>query len=340
MIQIKQQIAKNFNAGSKAKQDVEKILDDLDFDFVTYEGVKKPFKNFPILNKIKNEINKIVFIKKLLKTKNKSYFIQHPFSRINIVNKYLAKLSKNNKLYLLIHDIEGLRFNNNRIKGEKILFNACTEIIAHNKVMKQYLINDLHLPSNKIISLDCFDYLTDAHIVRENTTSPVVCFAGNLIKEKASFLYESDSFNKDLKVYLYGSGLEEKNNPNYIYEGAFPSDILPSKLQAGFGLIWDGKSDESDENTSYKKYSKYNNPHKLSLYLAASLPVIVWSKSAIADFVLENNLGFAVDNLKQITIEKLNMYSKYLDNVKKVQKLLLNGYFTKKAIAQICEKII
>ena len=48
------------------------------------------------------------------------------------------------------------------------------------------------------------------------------------------------------------------------------------------------------------EYLRYNAPHKLSLYLSAGLPVIVWSQSAEKDFVVNNGLGIAVDNLMSL----------------------------------------
>ena len=42
---------------------------------------------------------------------------------------------------------------------------------------------------------------------------------------------------------------------------------------------------------------RYNNPHKLSLYLASGMPVIVWKEAAVAGFVQEHGVGLAVGSL-------------------------------------------
>ena len=67
----------------------------------------------------------------------------------------------------------------------------------------------------------------------------------------------------------------------YTGRGLSLEDIVQ---EGNLGLIWDGASDSSDEDIGMKNYTRYNNPHKLSCYMAAGLPVIVWEKSAISKF--------------------------------------------------------
>ena len=74
---------------------------------------------------------------------------------------------------------------------------------------------------------------------------------------------------------------------------------MPNIIDEDFGLIWDG--DSIDGVTGLMgEYMRYNDPHKLSLYMVAHIPVIVWKKSAIAAFVENNNVGFAVNSLAEI----------------------------------------
>ena len=70
-------------------------------------------------------------------------------------------------------------------------------------------------------------------------------------------------------------------------------------MEGAFGLVWDGSSiDTCAGNTG--NYLRYNNPHKLSLYLAAGVPVIVWDQSAVADFVKRYGVGLCVSSLKEL----------------------------------------
>ena len=45
---------------------------------------------------------------------------------------------------------------------------------------------------------------------------------------------------------------------------------------------------------------RFNNPHKLSLYVALGLPVIVWREAAIAEFVLKQGIGITVSDLLEL----------------------------------------
>ena len=88
---------------------------------------------------------------------------------------------------------------------------------------------------------------------------------------------------------------------------------------------------------------RYNNPHKLSLYLAVGLPVIIWSEAAEADFVLQENVGIVVDSLKELAdklkkVDKVR-YNEMRMNAKCVSKKLRNGDFLLSAISQAEEKI-
>ena len=81
---------------------------------------------------------------------------------------------------------------------------------------------------------------------------------------------------------------------------------------------------------------RYNNPHKLSLYLSTGLPVIIWKGVAEAKFVEENKIGFAVDNLYQLS-EILNDikeddYKILVHNVQKIKIDLCKGNYINNAI--------
>ena len=120
------------------------------------------------------------------------------------------------------------------------------------------------------------------------------------------------------------------NNEKMLYKGVFNPEELPNKLEGNLGLVWDGNYDESDEYVTFKFYTKYNNPHKLSCYIAAGLPVIVWNKSAIADFVRKYNIGYEISNLYEINNLDFSDYEKKKENVKDLTKKVRNGYFTRK----------
>ena len=109
---------------------------------------------------------------------------------------------------------------------------------------------------------------------------------------------------------------------------------------SGFGLVWDGSSIEKcDGNTG--EYLKYNNPHKLSLYLVSGIPVVIWKEAAEAKFVEEYGLGITVNSLAELG-EKFASLSEeeYFEMVKRVavvSKHLKSGYYLTQAIKEIEE---
>ena len=84
-----------------------------------------------------------------------------------------------------------------------------------------------------------------------------------------------------------------------------------------------------------KRYTKYNNPHKLSCYLASGVPVIAWEKAAIADFINENNIGYTINSIYDINNISILDWNKKLENVKVISKNVRSGYYTKKIFEDI-----
>ncbi|SPC35703.1 hypothetical protein [Pseudolactococcus paracarnosus] len=67
----------------------------------------------------------------------------------------------------------------------------------------------------------------------------------------------------------------------------------------GIGLVWDS---DSDHDTSYQRYQNIKSPHKLSLYLAAELPVILPTFSPFSNFILDNQLGACITDLSELPL--------------------------------------
>lgn len=137
---------------------------------------------------------------------------------------------------------------------------------------------------------------------------------------------------------MYGSNYNtDISNDNIEYKGSFKPEELPKILNKGFGLIWDGKTIDTCTG-EYGNYLRYNNPHKLSLYLASGLPVFIWNEAAEAEFVEKNGLGFSISDLRDIDliISSISMkqYEKLCANVKKISDKLVRGEYTKNALVK------
>ena len=249
--------------------------------------------------------------------------------------QYLLKI-RGIKTIALIIDIDGIRDNNpDLLKKEIALLKRFKYIVAHNEAMKKNLLQ--LLPGAKIFCIGLFDYPTDS-IAGIRTLSNPICIAANFFKAGyALHLHQLSG----LTFNLYGKGYHPgsvKENGNTFYKGVVSPNNLPSKLQGSFGLIWDG-----DQLETCDQYLKINNPHKCSLYLCAGLPVICWEESALAPFIIKNNIGFTINSLweieqkiKAITVQHYQVMQK---NTFVIGKKIGEGYYLKNVMGKITQHI-
>ena len=325
------------NAGNKARNDVEVI-----FNRLGYAPLKVRVEDWYKMNVLNAQIHKYRALLRAFKRlkKNDAIVIQFPLLHHSLFINSLLKSLKNRgvNIYLLIHDLETLRFVNDktlpfrmklRMKlTESDTFHSVTGIIAHNPIMKSVLV-DKGVDADKIISLGIFDYLIPNFQDKTGLTKnkPIIV-AGNLAQEKAGYLY---SLPAKPAYNLYGVGFDESRAlANETYFGSFLPDELPAALEGGFGLVWDGDSAETCSGV-FGEYLRYNNSHKASLYLASGFPLVVWKQSALSHFVLENGCGIAVESLHDLkaTIDNLSdtNYQDLVENAKCVGKGIRDGHY-------------
>ena len=237
------------------------------------------------------------------------------------------------KTVALIIDIDGLRDQNAQLlKTELNQLNKFNYLVAHNNEMKKWLKQ--HLSLAKIFTIKVFDYAYAGKALNKQFT-PVICFAGNVLK--ASFVYKLYKMEQ-LSLNVYGLGYAPSLNlkGGFTYKGIAPPDQLPFVIEGSFGLVWDGDNLEDCD-----PYLKYNNPHKLSLYLAAGMPVIVWDKSAVANWVIQNNIGFCIHSITEISgcISNLsnNNYEAMRKNAACIGNQICNGYYFKTVLTEILQ---
>lgn len=313
---------KKFNAGIKARTDLNNILIDFEKQFWV--------DSHSAIMQILHGINLAIRCKK-----RDIILIQYPFY---IQNRYyrvlIRNMLKNKNTILFVHDIGALRGEDDlkEIKKEIKVFNCFKVIISHNEKMTEWLKENGC--TSKIVNLELFDYLCESKEENESLEKKCVSFAGNLSKAKSAFIY-SELFNGQIILNLYGQGLEKNAGNIHSYKGSFPPEKLPSQLNSGFGLVWDGESTNTCSG-NYGRYLKYNNPHKCSLYLASGIPVIIWKEAALATFIKKNKLGILIDSIEELAdkIEQLSdeEYKQMKYNAEDISKKLQTGYFTKKAV--------
>ena len=325
--------------GIKAKSDALTIAERLGYKIIPLDSDNKKTLGL-ILRNITQHSNK-----HLNRINNSILFIQYPFSFNRKQLLSLTDNSKNNKIIFLAHDVDSIRFNKADAKKEleKSILNKASCIISHNPKYTALLrAMGVNVP---IVDLGIFDYLIpeSEKLSKSNHKNKTVSFVGNL--SKSAFLGEWSTLQRSYRIELIGL-LEKKQqilfSDSCIWKGSFSPDDVPFQISGAFGLVWDGNSINGCEG-KLGEYLKYNNPHKASLYIAAGIPLIVWKDSALADFVIANNIGFTIESLQEI--DKIcsgisdKEYEEVFKNIKEIQQKVLTGGYLAKAL-EMAEKII
>ena len=253
-----------------------------------------------------------------------------------------VKARKDLRLVTIVHDIASLRVGDGPMAEKRLnaeeerLFALFDKIVVHNEQMKRALI-ERGVPADRLVPLEIFDYLIPGfEPERTRSKSNEVIIAGNLAPDKTVYLKRLKDV-PGVEWKLYGPNFDSAavGGPNVHYAGCCSPDELPSKLEGAFGLVWDGLSIETCSG-AYGEYTRINNPHKLSLYLASGIPVIVWREAAVARFVESHGVGVVVDSLNNLD-SFLNgiseaAYDEMLRNSLAVSEKLRTGYFTRKVM--------
>lgn len=338
-ILLTKRLPEDRNASLKAPEDIEKIFStEFGKTYRLYKSEKYLIKNIQCV---------ITFIylkcRAFFNRKKEILIVQVPLYPRRPFNEFFPHMVGYKKKIAIIHDLDSIRFSpddNNTKLNEIATLSNYDAIVCHNKTMGNWLLNNgIKIP---VISLDIFDYLCDK--INENKINmPIdkysIVFAGNL--QKSVFLKDiSASIKRSL--YLYGNKPNFKIGENIYYEGSYNADELPLVLRGEFGLIWDGDSINTCSGLN-GNYMQYNNPHKLSLYIASGIPVIIWSKAAISEYIKKKDIGICVERLSDIDsiLDKLPelRYKELLKNVKNVQKDIISGSMIKKALNQAINEI-
>ena len=321
----------NYNAGHKARVDVVRIAKKMGFCEMDV--------SFTISNQnaISKAIKYLSFGVNVRKIKDSIIILQHPCRRLMDVLKIFKR---NAKTIIIVHDVDGLRYNNKKLLEREVKeFNKADVLIVHNKRMRIEL--ERVGVTSSMIELQLFDYLMDHDNLERERKGQGICFAGNI--DKSKFLFKLPNEMVEYGVNLYGVKSDNcKLDERINYFGARNSESLPDEISGEYGLVWDG--DDIDLcGGLVGHYLEYNNPHKLSLYCAAAMPVIVWEKSAVVDFVVNNGIGFSVSSLNEVVdkIKKINNvnYASMKNNLNQLSKAVRQGKYMKDALGKAINMI-
>lgn len=288
-------------------------------------------------------LTKVVSVGKILLKLQKDdvLILQYPMKKFYKTACRLARF-KGARVVTIIHDLGAFRRKKLTPIQENKRLSLTDFLIVHNQTMREHLRE--HGFNGGIHNLEIFDYLSVEPVqpLRKPHMPWRVVYAGHLGHWRNEFLYKIGSCSPEWEMELYGKGFEEEKNccKRLRYHGFMPSDEFIAKVDGDFGLVWDG--DSLDECTgAWGEYLKINNPHKTSFYIRAGIPVIVWSKAAMAPFVKENNIGLVVDSIRDIEASLAgisgNDYARMRESVSIVGRRLSEGFYFKSGLESAME---
>lgn len=280
-------------------------------------------------------------------------FLQFPqFTSVLFMKSLIEKVTHvfGAKAVAYIHDILPWRDPWNYNEKSRAQFfetlSLCQGIIAHNEIMKDKLINEFENYGYNTKQVYTIHHLWGYRANRmtfdwkrkwEQFPRISVDYAGNL--GVAQFLNE---LPENIDINVFGEGGDIVSKSNIHLQGNVDSEAIPHVLKGDFGLVWKSTTYPHITGT-YGEYEKINSPHKISMYLAADLPVIVASQSAMAKYVEANNIGIVIDDLTELPKipEKISPedYEKMIINVHRIGNLVREGFPMKWAVMQMINQL-
>lgn len=330
------------NAQSKARQDVLHTFNDLgyeQYDIINYKyslAEGKRYHHYPFFSEYLAERQVKKFIKQI---RYGDIVVIQDFYRHYMQSLAKKCMKREAKVIFVVHDVQSIRFNKTSKEIRKL--NNASLLIVHTKAMAERLRTLGCTTPMRILWL--FDYYSADPMQNSEKTLTLkneVLFAGNL--SKSHFLKEltneSKSFSIHFKMYgMHDGSLNLTSISNIEYAGIFRPEQTGT-ISGGWGLVWDGDSIDSCTG-DFGEYLRYNSSHKTSLYLAAGIPIIVWSQSSLAEWVIEHNVGITVDSLRNIDSAIANLsnqdYVEIINNVQEIGAKLRSGDFLKTHITNL-----
>lgn len=339
-----------FSARSKAREDVNRIAENNGFrPFLinTRTTTEQSVNHHSPIIKLLYNIRKlfILFLSVISIKRGTLVLFQYPFAPFGeFFTYFFCRCLKRKKCYLviLVHDLVHYRETKVFDKTEIKTLNTASELIVHTTQMqqlfKEYGVN------RPCQFLWLFDYLTEEVPCNKSNPDNVnsVAFAGAL--DKSIFLKKLREIKyNNIRLHLYGGKPSDTAEfPDWMmYVGRFNPENV-TMLTEEWGLAWDGISIESLQGV-IGNYLKYIAPHKVSLYIAAGIPVILSKESALAEYIEQNKLGVTISSLLELDNKILNQnkeeYLLIRKNVLNKSEVLRNGKMLGAILNTIVKKL-
>lgn len=291
---IKETEEGSFNAGFKARVDVDTFLEKKGYSplNITIFGAKTS----AIAKKVRRLAETARLRHSLAGTDE--LFLQYPLYTYRGKTQLLSYLLERHRgpMTILVHDIPGYREGGNIDPELMMLMKRKPLVIAHTPAMAARIEADAGIAPGSVKVLNLFDYLTTDRAEEPSPEGRTIIFAGNL--KECGFLRRLNEI-KGLKFNIYGLRSDHvRESDTCRYCGKFSPEEV-SKIKGDWGLVWHGPDLETSAG-NIGEYLRIIASHKISLYLAAGKPVILWDESSVAQYILDNHLGIAVKSMLDI----------------------------------------
>ncbi len=336
------------SSGNKAKTDNETTLRELGAHNL---GLPTTYYN----SKVVTFILDLVGIVKMTATMKRGDIIvlQYP------VKKYFTFIcriahARGAKTITLIHDLGSMRRKKLTVAKEIERLGHSDYVIASNEKMETWLqANGLTTPTG---ALQLFDYRSQS-VAPTTATHPAgaplgIVYAGALAPRKNSFLLDIQRQLADTRhdtgnyrLHLYGNhkalpGLTAGDNIRL--HGFADAETFIATAQGDMGLVWDGDSLDTCSG-NFGEYLRWNSPHKVSFYLRAGLPIIIWDEAALAPLIERLGIGITIGNLNELPKRLGALTPEQLESMRKrivqVSADLASGQFLTRALKTALDRI-
>ena len=214
----------------------------------------------------------------------------------SFVNK--IKSYRDTKLIIFVQDIQKLMFDSEQaiLDMEIKTLNKADLLILPSKKMHRYL-KENGLDEKPVIYQTIWDMPSDICFV-DHAVTRCFHFAGNY--NRFPFLAE---YHGKTPIYQYDANKPDReNDDSFCWRGYFEQEKLMHELsKGGFGLVW-------SDDEYFDRYYSMNQPYKLGTV---------------------DTLDEADKLVQSITDAE---YIKLYHNVKNIQKLILDGAYTRKTL--------
>lgn len=204
------------------------------------------------------------------------------------------------KVVCFIVDINGLKSADRHLLSKEISeLRRFRYFIVHNAAMARWL--EKQVPLAKYSLLHFFDFLASP-FKGQRKKSPDIVFAGNLAKSGfVSKLDEVINHSPGLHFHIYGPDPAQDISDHHgvTYKGVCDPYDLPQKLEGSFGLVWDGEGIDGPGG-SFGYYMEDITHHKVSLYILAKTPIIIYENAGAAELVKSYGIGIIISSLLDI----------------------------------------